>query len=293
MNGKRLLCLGYGYTSAALARRLAPAGWRTAGTTRSPEKARRLKQQGVEAVVWDGGGLDPRLSDDAGAILIATPPDEKGCPALRAAKQALADHARDINWLAYLSTNGVYGDHGGAWVDEETELRPTSMRARRRVRAEAEWRAFAAKHDLPLITFRLPGIYGPGRSAFDAIRAGNAKRIVKQGQVFSRMHVDDIAAALEASMRAPRQHDLYNLADDEPAPPQDVVEFACTLLGVAPPPLTPIEEAGLSDMAQSFYTDNKRVSNQRMKAALGIALQYPTYRDGLKAILKAENKPDQ
>jgi nucleoside-diphosphate-sugar epimerase len=150
--------------------------------------------------------------------------------------------------------------------------------------------ALAAKHQLPLIIFRLPGIYGPGRSALDSVRAGRAKRIYKEGQVFSRMHVDDIASALAASIGEPHLHQLYNLADDEPAPPQDVIDYACQLLGVEPPPLIPLEEAQLSSMAKSFYADNKRVSNERMKTALGVKLRYPTYREGLDAILHGERQ---
>ena len=184
---------------------------------------------------------------------------------------------------------GVYGDHDGAFVDETSDLKPTTDRARARIAAEADWAGLGVAWSLPLIIFRLPGIYGPGRSALETVRAGKARRIVKEGQVFNRMHVDDIAAALAASMENPRIHDLYNLADDEPAPPQDVIEYACTLLDVAPPPLTPLEDADLSDMAKSFYSDNKRVSNARMKEALGVTLQYPTYREGLDALFKAPN----
>jgi nucleoside-diphosphate-sugar epimerase len=196
-----------------------------------------------------------------------------------------------LRWVGYLSTNGVYGDHGGALVDENSSLRPTSERARRRIQAEADWASLAAAWELPLFIFRLPGIYGPKRSALDAARAGKARRIDKEGQVFSRMHVDDIAAALCASMTRPRLYGLYNLADDEPAPPQDVVAYACRLLGLEPPPLTPIDKADLSPMSKSFYADNKRVSNKRMKKALGVALRYPTYRDGLDAIFAAESDP--
>jgi nucleoside-diphosphate-sugar epimerase len=220
--------------------------------------------------------------------LVSTPPTENGCPALNTIKAAASNTKLGVKWLAYLSTNGVYGNHDGAWVDETSELRATSVRATRRAAAENAWRAFADQFDLPLIIFRLPGIYGPGRSAIDSIREGKAKRIYKKGQVFSRMHVDDIASALAASMERPGAYDLYNLADNEPAPPQDVVEYACQLLGVEPPPLVSIEDANLSDMAKSFYADSKRVSNKRMKETLGVTLQYPSYREGLKAILAAE-----
>lgn len=287
MSKNDLFCLGYGYTGQALARRLRAENWRVAGTTTSPDKAERMSTEGVTARLWGDEGVDPTWLDEATAILISTPPGEDGCPALNAAGDAIARRRERIGWIGYLSTNGVYGDHDGAWVDEDSALLGNSARAKRRIKAEADWRALADEHDLPLVIFRLPGIYGRGRSALDTVRAGNAKRIYKEGQVFSRMHVDDIAAALEAGMNNPRAHDLYNLADDEPAPPQDVVEYACNLLGVEPPPLTPIEDADLSPMGRSFYADNKRVSNARMKDALLPALTYPTYREGLKAIFRA------
>lgn len=289
MSKKTIFCLGYGYTAAALARRLGLKGWAAAGTTRSSEKAERMRAEGVEAHLWNGETFEPEWLGEASALLISVSPDEQGCPAFRAAHEAIAARRDALTWIGYLSTNGVYGDHKGAWVDENSNLYPTTARAKRRIRAEADWASFGAEYGLPAIIFRLPGIYGPGRSALDTVRAGKARRIYKEGQVFSRMHVDDIAAALAASMDKPDAHDLYNLADDEPAPPQDVVEYACTLLGVEPPPLTPLEEAELSEMGRSFYADNKRVSNKRMKEALGVKLAYPTYREGLKAIANLEN----
>ncbi len=286
---KTLFCFGYGYVAAALARRLRSEGFAVAGTTRSDEKAAHMKADGARPRLWNDA-FDPAWLDGASHILISTPPDEMGCPAFRAASDEISGRRDALEWIGYLSTNGVYGDHGGAWVDEESALRPSSERARRRVRAEADWAGHAVAWDLPLIIFRLPGIYGRGRSALDAVRAGKAQRIHKEAQVFSRMHVDDIAAALHASMGRPRLHDLYNLADDAPAPPQEIIEYACNLLGVEPPPLTPIDEAGLSEMAASFYADNKRVSNKRMKEALGVTLRYRTYRQGLNAIFSIESK---
>lgn len=286
---RTLLCLGYGYTARALARRLAAAGWRIAATARTPEKAAMLRADGVGAHLWDEKGVDPAAFEGADAVLISTPPGAEGCPAFAAAAGPLARGAHGVSWIGYLSSNGVYGDHGGAWVDEKSPLHPSTERARARLAAEAAWAAQARGHGLPLVIFRLPGVYGPGRSALDALREGRARRIFKQGQVFNRMHVDDIATALEASLAKPRAGALFNLSDDEPAPPQDVIEYACDLLGVAPPPLVPLEEAGLSAMAKSFYADNKRVRNDLMKQALGVALAYPTYREGLRAILSAGN----
>ncbi len=290
MSDQKLFCLGYGYTAGTLARRLRDKGWRIAGTTTREEKSQAMQAEGVEAHLWDGGALPAGALDNACAILVSTPPGEDGCPAFAAAKKAIAKHAGEIQWVGYLSTNGVYGDHDGAWVDEASALKATSPRSRRRIAAETQWSKFAKALDLPFAVFRLPGIYGPGRSALDTVRAGSAKRIYKEGQVFSRMHVEDIAAALEAGIAHPRLHNVYNLADDEPAPPQDVIEYACDLLNVPPPPLTPIDEAEMSPMARSFYADNKRISNKRMKEALGIKLLYPTYRDGLKAILEGETE---
>ena len=291
MDKNALFCLGYGYTAKALARRLGSRGWRIAGATRSPEKAVTMGAEGVEPVIWDGAFPVEALAG-ATHILVSTPPGEDGCPALNAAGDAIAAHSSGVQWIGYLSTNGVYGDHGGAWVNEDSELRGASPRALRRIAAEESWRQFSAARAIPLVIFRLPGIYGPSRSAIDTVRAGTAKRIYKAGQVFSRMHVDDIAAALAASMIHPKAGNLFNLADDEPAPPQDVIEYASVLLGVEPPPLVSLKDANLSDMAKSFYTDNKRVSNQRMKEALDVTLRHPTYREGLKAILADETRSD-
>lgn len=285
----RLFVFGYGYTSAALAKLLlADDAWSAAGTTRSSDKAATLKGDGVDPVLWEEP-FDGSSLDGATHLLVSTPPGENGCPTLNAAAAAIAERSKPIQWIGYLSTNGVYGDHDGAWVDEASELRGNSSRAKRRIAAENAWCAFAKSNAVPLVIFRLPGIYGPGRSAIDSVRAGKAKRILKPGQVFSRMHVDDIAAAIAANISRPDAGELFNLADDEPAPPQDVIEYACDLLKVEPPPLIPIDDANLSDMARSFYADNKRVSNKRMKEALGVTLTYPTYREGLKAILNKAN----
>lgn len=286
MSGK-ILFLGYGYTAKALARLLRDKGWALAATARTPEKAAALQKEGVEPVLWSKEGLSAEAFGDVDAILVSVPPAGRACPALAASAAAIAERAASIKWIGYLSSNGVYGDHNGAWIDEDSALRPSTERARERIAAEAEWAAFGAEFILPVVIFRLPGIYGPGRSAIENVREGRAKRLFKAGQVFNRMHVDDIAAALAASLENPRAGDLFNLSDDEPAAPQDVTEFACALLGVKPPPLLPIEDADLSEMARSFYADNKRVSNRRMKEALGVKLRYSTYREGLAAIVEA------
>jgi nucleoside-diphosphate-sugar epimerase len=285
---RRLFCFGLGYTALALARCLAAEGWRIAGTTRAPDKQARLAAAGFDVHLFD---RDRPLEDPAVAIagashvLTSIPPDEAGDP-------VLAHHLADLRqcatmaWVGYLGTTGVYGDRAGAWVDEAAAVAPTMPRTRRRVAAENHWLASG----LPVHVFRLAGIYGPGpgRNALAAVRTGSARRIVKPGQVFGRVHVEDIAQVLRASIARPNPGAIYNVADDEPAPPQDVIAFACALLGVAPPPEVPYEQAELSPMARSFYADSRRVCNERIKRELGVKLRYPTYRDGLRAILAAE-----
>jgi nucleoside-diphosphate-sugar epimerase len=283
MTGK-LLFLGYGYVAQRLARVVAREGWSIAATARDEDKATQLGREGVAVHLWRDGTIDARAFD-ADAILVSTPPDANGCPAL-AAMESSQQPMQDC-WIGYLSSNGVYGDHGGALVDEDTPLRSASLRARHRSLAETQWANFR-RSGATVVIFRLPGIYGPGRSAFDALREGRAQRIVKPGQVFSRAHVDDIARALKASLDDPAAGNLFNIADDEPAPPQDVILHAANLLGVSPPPEIRFEDAQLSEMAKSFYADNKRVSNARMKARLTPRLLYPSYREGLAAILAEE-----
>lgn len=290
MAENRLLCLGFGYVARRLSALLRSDGWMIDGTIRNPAKAAALVKDGVIPVHWTDGALDGRAIDRADAILISTPPVDEGCPALAAAREGILARESPPKWIGYLSTNGVYGDYGGQWIDETADLRATTARARRRIEAEEKWRALARAAGAPLAIFRLPGIYGPGRSALDAVREGRAQRIIKKDQVFSRAHVDDIAAAIAASVNSPNAGELFNIADDEPAPPQDVIEFACKLLGVEPPPLISIEDARLSDMAKSFYADNKRISNNLMKERLVPTLSYPTYREGLRAIFNSENQ---
>lgn len=288
MTEKRLLCLGFGYAARRLAAMIRGQGWAVAGTVRDAEKTRALEAADVDPVLWTESGLSGQALSVADAILISTPPGDDGCPALAAARGALLAREASPEWIGYLSTNGVYGDYGGAWIDETSQLRAASPRAKRRIAAEMQWRELGRAIGAQVVIFRLPGIYGPGRSALDTVREGRAQRIFKPGQVFSRAHVDDIAAALRASIADPGAGDLFNIADDEPAPPQDVIAFACGLLGVEPPPLIPIEKAELSEMARSFYADNKRISNRLMKEKLLARLSYPTYREGLRAILSEE-----
>ncbi|MEM9740196.1 MAG: SDR family oxidoreductase [Pseudomonadota bacterium] len=273
---RSLYCFGLGYSAMQLAERCLAQGWRVGGTVRSAEKATALRRKGIHADVFS---VEPSPSPPPRADwLISIPPGEAGCPAFLSAG-ALAGNARSIT---YLSTTGVYGDLGGGWAFEWSPLNPQSRRAQNRVLAEQQW----ARADRPLAIVRLPGIYGPGRSPFDRVRAGSAKRIIKRGQVFSRIHVDDIAAGLEGVLRTGFANGVFHLTDDAPAPPQNVTEFAAELLGMPPPPAIPIEQADLSPMALSFYSECKRVSNARAKSILGWRPKYPTYREGLRAILE-------
>ncbi|MBI1207662.1 MAG: SDR family NAD(P)-dependent oxidoreductase [Azospirillum sp.] len=282
----RLFCFGLGFSARVLAMRLAEAGWRIAATARSEPSLAALAAAGIEA--WPFPLLDPAAAlADATHLLTSVPPDAAGDPVLADHGDAIAA-AKKLTWIGYLSTTGVYGDRGGAWVDETTPLRPTGDRQRWRVAAEMAWLRLWQDHGLPVHRFRLAGIYGPGRSALDAVRAGTARRIDKPGQVFSRIHVDDIASVLLASIARPNPGAAYNVCDDDPAPGHEVIAHACRLLGVAPPPLIPFEAAALSPMAASFYADNKKVRNDRIKRELGVVLRHPDYRSGLAGQIAAE-----
>jgi nucleoside-diphosphate-sugar epimerase len=274
-----LLSFGHGYSAGRLAASL--PGWRRIATARSAESAAALAADGLEVVAWDDTGAVAAAVAAATHILISVPPSAAGDPTLARHGATLA--AARADWVGYLSATGVYGDRQGDWVDEESPLAPINDRGRWRVASEAAWQATG----LPVHVFRLAGIYGPGRSAFDRLRAGRAQRVAKPGQVFSRIHVDDIAATLRASIERPAPGRAYNVADDEPAPPGEVIAFAAELLGVPVPPEVPFEAAALSPMARSFYAESKRVSNRRIRDELGVDLAYPDYRAGLRAILAA------
>ncbi len=286
---RRLFCFGLGYTARALARALIAEGWEIAGTCRGEDARRELEAEGIAAHLFDRERpLTGAAAVLAGAthLLSSVPPDATGDAVLDCHAEAIA-HAEAIEWIGYLSTTGVYGNHRGLWVDEDTPSTPSGERGRRRVAAEELWLNYWWGHGIPVHVFRLAGIYGPGRSALDQVRAGTARRIDKQGHVFSRVHVDDIVAVLRASLARPNGGRAYNVCDDAPAPPAEVIEYACELLGAEPPPLVPFDEADLSPMAASFYADNKRVRNDRIKGELGVALAHPDYRSGLAAILAA------
>ncbi|MBA3911156.1 MAG: NAD(P)-dependent oxidoreductase [Rhodobacter sp.] len=274
-----LLSLGHGYSAQALARRLIPQGWRVIGTTRSAAKAETLRAEGVEPLLWPGD-LGPALAD-ATHILASAAPDAGEDPFLQTVPALAQARAR---WVGYLSTTGVYGDHKGAWIDETTPLTPVSDRGRWRVLAEGQWLATG----LPVHIFRLAGIYGPGRGPFEKVRDGTARRIIKPGQVFSRIHVEDIAQVLEASIRHPNPGAAYNVCDDNPAPPEDVLSHAARLLGLPDPPAIPFDQARMSPMARSFYGESKRTRNDRIKGELGVKLLYPDYPAGLAALLRDE-----
>lgn len=276
-----LLSIGHGYSAQALSRRLIPQGWRVIGTTRTPEKAAKLAAMGVEPLIWPGD-ISAALSQ-ATHLLTSVAPDAQGDPVARALGPQIA--AAGLAWVGYLSTTAVYGHHNGDWVDENTALTPTTTRGAARVKAEVEWSGLG----LPLHIFRLAGIYGPGRGPFEKVRDGTARRILKPGQVFSRVHVEDIATVLQASIAAPNPGAVYNVCDDDPASPEDVLSLAAALLGLPEPPMVDFEDADMTPMARSFYAENKRVRNDRIKGELAVILQYPTYREGLAGLLAAEN----
>ncbi len=284
----RLFVFGYGYAARALAVRLQGRGWGVAGTIRRPAERARLEAMGVTPVPVGNRREMERAVHEAGGILVTAPPDAEGCPGLRSLVPAMARVGAFPDWIGYLSTTGVYGDRRGGWVSEQSALAAQSLEGARRVGAERDWLEVGRGMGLTVTVFRLPGIYGPGRSAFDRLRASEARRIVAPGQVFSRIHVADLAAGLEASIARPRAGGIYNLCDDEPAANSDVLAYAARLLGLPPPPEVPLADAGLSPLAQRFYAESKRVSNARAKAELGWRPAWPTYREGLAAILAAE-----
>jgi len=279
-----LFIFGFGFTGAALARRLQAEGWSVSATARTAERAAELTAGNVTPVdPTDRRALAAALAD-ATAILITAPPGEAGCPGLNALVPALADARAFPDWIGYLSTTGVYGDREGRWVFETSPLCARSIEAGRRVAAERDWLEVGRGMGLTVQIFRLPGIYGPGRSALDRVREGRTRNIVKPGQVFSRIHVEDIASALAASIAKPRAGGIYNITDDEPAPPHLVNEDAASLQGLTPPPQEHYDEASTAPAARRFWSENKRVSNALAKAELGWRPRFPSWREGLAAI---------
>jgi len=325
MSGEKLFVFGFGYSARAVVARMRPHLGAVWGTTREPDKLGEIEALGVTPFLFDGaisrdpspspspqgggeedsglhasplsasppqGGRDREVGKslldalaEADLVLVSIAPDENGDPVLRHFRNDLA--AAKPKSLVYLSTVGVYGDHGGAWVDETSECRPVSKRSRERLATETAWREFSDETGLPVAIIRLAGIYGPGRGPFEKVRRGSARRIIKPGQVFNRIHVDDVAQILEAAF-GQRAAGTFNGVDDEPAPPEDVLAYAAELLGLPPPPEVAFEDADLTPMARSFYGESKRVRNGKTKQELGVRLLYPTYREGLAAVLETE-----
>jgi nucleoside-diphosphate-sugar epimerase len=280
-----LLVLGMGYSAARFVQRHRGLFGRIAATTRRMDKGAGLIAGGIDAFQFDGQPSQGLVvaATECSHVLVSIPPGEKGDPALAALRTLLRAN-KALTWIGYLSTTGVYGDHHGKWIDEDTPVAPQNARSRQRVEAEEAWRALATDTRAVQI-FRLSGIYGPGRNPLADLKAGDARRIAKPGQVFNRIHVDDIAQVLAAAVQKPNAGPIFNLADDEPAASEEVVAFAAKLLGREPPPLVPLAEAKLSEMAQSFWSENKRVKARRIQTELGVDLIYPTYREGLLALM--------
>jgi nucleoside-diphosphate-sugar epimerase len=283
----KLFAFGLGYAARRVLARL--PGVEASGATRDPETARAWRRDGVAAWAVDDPAAQPALEAalrGADTLLVSAPPDENGDPALQRFGAAIAA-APALARVVYLSSVGVYGDRGGAWVDESSAPAPGSPRARRRLTAEGDWRAFGEGRGASVDILRLAGVYGPGRNALQRLRRGEARRIVKPGQVFNRIHVDDVAAIAVRLIEAGGPSGLWNVADEEPAPPQDVIVFAAELIGVAPPPVEDFAFARLTPMARSFYDDNRRVDVGKLRRELGYRWLYPTYRDGLRALADA------
>ena len=283
----RLLSFGHGYSAQALADTLLPLGWQIRATTRSKEKFNKIKKPGILVRIWS----DQALSDDldwATHLLISIAPDKYEDLVLKEFREKIIKNIKQFNWVGYLSTTGVYGNHNGGWVDEEEKLIPSTLRGQYRVDAEKEWRRLFEVYKLPLHIFRLAGIYGPGRGPFSKVKSGLARRVIKKNQLFSRIHVEDIAQTLSASILKPNPGAIYNVCDDYPAPPEDVISYAANLLGLPNPPKVKFEDADMTDMARSFYLESKKVRNDKIKNELGVLLKYPNYKVGLKALIKEE-----
>ena len=284
----KLLSFGHGYSAQALESLLSINTWTLSATTRNFEKAQLMRNRKISTFIWPGENLKAEIFD-ATHILLSIPPDSAGDPIFNEYGDVIAQ-SKNLKWVGYLSTTGVYGDHKGGWVDESTELKPTTQRGLNRLIAENQWLKLCEKNSLSLSIFRLAGIYGLGRGPFSKVLAGTARRIIKKGQVFSRIHVDDIAQVLFASIKTPHLKGIYNVCDDFPAPPEDVLSYAAKLLGKDLPPKEDFLSAQMSKMARSFYAESKRVDNSKIKHNLGVEIRYPNYKSGLKSIFEQEFK---
>lgn len=286
----RVFIFGAGYSAQAFARRAAGEADTIWGTTRSVEKFGRLRRTGIEPLLFDGSGLSDEIAERLSRtthLVVSAAPDASGDPVLNAARDTMPENMPALRWIGYLSTVGVYGDHQGAWVDEDSECRPVSQRSVERLAAETRWLELGQEKGTPVAILRLSGIYGPGRNAFVNMENGTARRIVKPGQIFNRIHVEDIAGAL-SHLAARETGGVFNVTDDLPAPPQDVVEYAANLMGIEPPREIPFDAAEMSPMARSFYGESKRVSNRKIKAA-GYSFRFPDYRTALDHMWRTGN----
>jgi nucleoside-diphosphate-sugar epimerase len=286
----RLFAFGLGFSAKTLAARLAERGWTIVCTAREEPKISQLRASGYEVTRFSADRRNEGLADllhGTTHLLHSIPPGDDGDPVLACYRDEIAKLGT-LEWIGYLSTVGVYGDQHGNWVSEKTPPKPNSARTEARVKAEQAWLDFGKEIGVPVQVFRLAGIYGPGRSVFDKLAAGTARRINKDGQVFSRIHVEDIATVLEASIAKPHAGAIYNVADNEPAAPGDVVAHAAKMIGVEPPPEIDFEEADLSPMARSFYQGSRKISNALIKSELGVELRYPTFREGLRSLMPKE-----
>jgi nucleoside-diphosphate-sugar epimerase len=296
MNDKRLFSFGYGYTCDFVARALqAAGGWTLGGTTRDLKKRHTLRSRGINAYLFDNDtplGDPAMMLEGVTHLLISTPPGAEGDLAFQMHADDIV-RLKSLQWVGYFSTTGVYGDREGGWVDEDSETRPSTIRGTRRAMAENQWLSLFKARGLPVHIFRLAGIYGPGRSALDSVRAGVSRRILKPGHAFSRVHVEDIAGAVIASFEKGTPGRVYNVVDDEAAPSHEVLAYAARLLGKEPAPLVRFEDANLAPITLSFYSDNKRVKNTRIKEELEVSLKYPNYRMGLEGCLAVEKEYEQ
>ena len=283
---KKLLSFGHGYSAEALEKILDPNIWEISATTRTVDKAKKIAARNIKTYIWPGDDISAEIRD-ATHILSSIPPNEFGDLVLES-YSGLIKEAKHLKWIGYLSTTGVYGDHKGNWVNESTPLSPTTKRGQYRVIAERQWMGLVENSKIPLCIFRLAGIYGPGRGPFVKVSKGTAKRIIKKGQVFSRIHVEDIARVLLASINMPGKSGIYNVCDDLASPPEDVLTYAAMLLEKEQPPEIDFLSPKLSKMVRSFYSECKRVENQKIKRELGIELKYSNYKIGLRNLLKDE-----
>jgi nucleoside-diphosphate-sugar epimerase len=281
-HNKHLFIFGFGYSAAAFAKELMADGWKISATSRDPERRKEMVRLGIKTFDFDDNALIPALHE-AQYLLDSVPPAKQGHPTLTRYGEEIA--RSDWQWIGHLSTTGVYGNYDGDWVDENAELKANTGRLIRRIDTELAWLKLFKTHSHPVHIFRLAGIYGPGRGPFKKLKQGTAQRIDKPGQFFSRIHVRDIAETLLTSLKNPSAGAIYNVCDDEPAPAHEVIAEAARLLGMEPPPLIPFEEAELSDMAKEFYSDDRKVSNRKIREELGVKLHYPTYREGVASLL--------